>query len=165
MFPLHQFCCVQVWTLLFCVCFGANNSPLHFKTVLSGAVISAKLRAASITPRVPSASYAFTSPSLLCSSLSLLFFPDSHLPLPPRFPTGSWITMYQCSARSRLPDKIMFCLVVGNSGVMRPSRVWHWEQERERKAGDARDEGERRCVHCHMCSFGQLFVRKHINNM
>lgn len=51
-------------------------------------------------------------------------------PSPPRLPADSWITMYQCSARNWLPNKIMFCLILGCCSVMRANSVWHWEQEK-----------------------------------
>lgn len=72
--------------------------------------------------------------NLFYSLLSLfLSFCSSCLPCCsslPELPADSWITMYQCSARNWLPDKIMFCLILGYCSVMKANSVWHWEQEK-----------------------------------
>lgn len=81
--------------------------------------------------------------SCLCFSLCVPpLLPILQL-FPLQLPADSWITMYQCSARNWLPDKIMFCLILGYCSVMRANSIWHWEQEK-RKPGVTGDKGDRR---------------------
>lgn len=60
---------------------------------------------------------------LLSLFLSVCFSSLTDCSSLPQLPTDSWITMYQCSARNWLPDKIMFCLILGYCSVMRANRV------------------------------------------
>lgn len=99
-----------------------------------------------------------SSPALLpyffCVPLSgFLFLPPS-LSLP-QLPADSWITVYQCRARKQLPDRIMFCLILGSCAVMRANSMWQWEQE---EAEGRCDERQKRqvCVRVRMRPYVHL---------
>lgn len=83
-------------------------------------------------PSFPALLYFF------CVLLSHFLFLSSPSLSFPQLPADSWITVYQCRARKRLPDRIMFCLILGSCAVMRANSLWQWEQEEAKARCDER---------------------------
>lgn len=108
-----------------------------------------------------------SSPALILYFLRVplsgfLFLPPASLS--PSAP-GSWITVYQCRAGKRLPDRIMFCLILGSCAVMRANSVLQWEQE-EAEEGVMRGKNDRFVflyAFVSMCIYGKpVYLHKQV---